>query len=297
MVALGSFPQTPTARQPQHVETEMLQLQEENRHLRTQLNQMDTKASGLSGARVAWAQRNLYGMLQEFMLENERLRKENSHRQGSRDLARNEQHLLARQVRELERHLLPAGFCHQPSPGPAPPCPCLMAPAPGCYERPPLCSCPYCHVCPLCRAPLARWACPWREPHLPQVFGPEAPPNTALSARPPPWVPPGSPASAKCPRERSHSDWAQTRVLVEMLTEEEVVPSAPPLPVGPLNTSPMLREGTGVPSLARRLEALRNQIGSSLRRGRSQPPRSEGAQKPSEASLPAEAKRKPGRLL
>lgn len=31
-------------------------------------------ASRLSGARVAWAQRNLYGMLQEFMLENERLR-------------------------------------------------------------------------------------------------------------------------------------------------------------------------------------------------------------------------------
>ena len=31
-------------------------------------------ASGLSGARAAWAQRNLYGMLQEFMLANERLR-------------------------------------------------------------------------------------------------------------------------------------------------------------------------------------------------------------------------------
>lgn len=30
--------------------------------------------SEFSGARVAWAQRNLYGMLQEFMLENERLR-------------------------------------------------------------------------------------------------------------------------------------------------------------------------------------------------------------------------------
>lgn len=30
--------------------------------------------SGFSGSRVAWAQRNLYGMLQEFMLENERLR-------------------------------------------------------------------------------------------------------------------------------------------------------------------------------------------------------------------------------
>lgn len=31
-------------------------------------------APGPHGARVAWAQRNLYGMLQEFMLENERLR-------------------------------------------------------------------------------------------------------------------------------------------------------------------------------------------------------------------------------
>lgn len=31
-------------------------------------------APGIHGARVAWAQRNLYGMLQEFMLENERLR-------------------------------------------------------------------------------------------------------------------------------------------------------------------------------------------------------------------------------
>lgn len=29
---------------------------------------------GAHGARVAWAQRNLYGMLQEFMLENESLR-------------------------------------------------------------------------------------------------------------------------------------------------------------------------------------------------------------------------------
>lgn len=31
-------------------------------------------APGFSGTRVAWAQQNLYGMLQEFMLENERLR-------------------------------------------------------------------------------------------------------------------------------------------------------------------------------------------------------------------------------
>lgn len=31
-------------------------------------------APGTHEARVAWAQRNLYGMLQEFMLENESLR-------------------------------------------------------------------------------------------------------------------------------------------------------------------------------------------------------------------------------
>lgn len=89
------------AKQPQRLETEILQLQEENRLLRSQLSQMDLKgmsslgmqvgrgeplgswgpshppfpaAPGLSGTRVAWAQQNLYGMLQEFMLENERLR-------------------------------------------------------------------------------------------------------------------------------------------------------------------------------------------------------------------------------
>lgn len=96
-------PRSPKAKPPQHLEAESLQLQEENLHLRSQLGQMDPKASGLSGARVAWAQRNLYGMLQEFMLENERLRKEKKHLQSSRDLAYSEQRILARQVRELER--------------------------------------------------------------------------------------------------------------------------------------------------------------------------------------------------
>lgn len=93
--------QSPMAKQPQHLETKILQLQEENHLLRSQLSQMNLKGmsslgvgcmwrgsgaptdpatspfpivSGLSGTRVAWAQRNLYGMLQEFMLENERLR-------------------------------------------------------------------------------------------------------------------------------------------------------------------------------------------------------------------------------
>ncbi|XP_012624290.2 kinesin-like protein KIF12 [Microcebus murinus] len=283
-------PKSPVAKQPQHLETDVLQLQEENRRLQFQLDQMKRKASGLSGSQMAWAQRNLYGMLQEFMLENERLRKEKSHLQSSRDLARNEQRVLAQQVHELERRLS-ACHHHQPGLGPAPPCPCWVVPAPSCHALPPLCSCPCRHLCPLCRAPLAHWACPWRERHLQQVLGPEAPGSRPLSARPPPWAPPCSPGSARCPRERSHSDWTQTRVLAEMLTEEEeVVPSAPPLPTGPPNTSPVLRGGAGVQNLAQRLEALREQIGSSLRRGRSQPSHPEGAQSRARPGLPAEGR-------
>ncbi|XP_023079550.1 kinesin-like protein KIF12 [Piliocolobus tephrosceles] len=279
-------PKSAVAKQPQRLETEMLQLQEENRRLQFQLDQMDCKASGLSGARVAWAQRNLYGMLQEFMLENERLRKEKSQLQNSQDLARNEQRILAQQVHALERRLLSASYRHQQGPGLTPPCPCLMAPAPPCHALPPVYSCPCCHICPLCRVPLAHWACLPRERHLPQVLDPEASGGRPSSARPPPWAPPCSPGSAKCPRERSHSDWTQTRVLAEMLMEEEVVPSAPPMPVRPPKTSPGLRGGARVPNLAQRLEALRDQIGSSLRRGRSQPPCSEGARSPGQVLSP-----------
>ena len=201
----------------------------------------------------------------------------------------------------------------------------------------------------------------------------------------------GSPGESKAhlpppnpPRARSHSDWTRTRVLAEMLMREEVVPSAPPLPMGPPDASPVLRGegereggaprvfgglgpeltlsrpqsppfwnrvcaavsklefssqghlvvhmragargvgrggggppeasskgvralrglggagpgehrprvslcslgGAAVPNLARRLEALRDQIGSSLRRGRSQPPPSEGARSPSRVLPP-----------
>ncbi|XP_032721576.1 kinesin-like protein KIF12 isoform X1 [Lontra canadensis] len=270
-------PKSPKAKHPQRLEVEILQLQEENRCLRSQLGQRDPKASRLSGARVAWAQRNLYGMLQEFMVENERLRKEKSQLQSSQAQARDEQRILAQQVQELERRLFSACH-HQPHPGLAPPCPCVMVPAPLCHALPPPCSCG--GFCPLCRAPLAHWACARGELHLPQVFGPKAPGGVALSAQPSPWAPPGNPGSAKCPRERSPSEWPQARVLAEMLLEEEAVPSAPPLPVGPPNTSPVLRGGAAVPNLAQRLEALRDQIGSSLRRGRSQPPPSEAAGSP-----------------
>ncbi|KAF5917667.1 hypothetical protein HPG69_013503 [Diceros bicornis minor] len=319
--------------QPQRLEMEILQLQEENRRLRSQLGQRDPKTSGLSGARVSWAQQNLYGMLQEFMLENERLRKEKSQLQSSRDLARDEQRLLAQQVHELERRLLSACYLHQPGPGPAPPCPCVMVPAPSCHVS--LCpawrgeeqarrrasdvtSCRPCHpsaapaatcapcaehhwlpgpahggssTCPRCWALRPQAACPCLpSPRPGRPPAALALPNARERGGPAPghWAggrrrhanlkahlpPPNS------PWPRSQSDWTQTRVLADMLTKEEVVPSAPPLPVGPPNTSPVLRGGAAVPNLARRLEALKDHIGSSLRRGRSQPPPSEGTRSP-----------------
>ncbi|XP_008831719.1 kinesin-like protein KIF12 isoform X2 [Nannospalax galili] len=276
-------PKSPGAKPPQHVEAELLQLREENRHLRFQLDQMRTKAPGLHGARVAWAQRNLYGMLQEFMLENEKLRKEVRQLRSSRDLAQAEQHVLTQQVHELERRLLSA--CSLPQPGSAPVCHCSMMPASPCHALPPLCSC--FHLCTLCHIPLTHWACPQRECHVPQhVPENEAPSNMSLSERPPPWAPSHTSGSAKPPGERSCSDWTQTRVLAELLTGEEAIPSAPPLPVGSSNTLPVLRGGAGHPNLAQRLEALTHQIGRSLRRGQSQPPRSEGTQSPSQSLSP-----------
>ncbi|XP_012972592.1 LOW QUALITY PROTEIN: kinesin-like protein KIF12 [Mesocricetus auratus] len=270
-------PKSPGVKPPQQAEAELLQLQEENRHLRFQLDQMQSKAPGLHGAREAWAQRSLYGMLQEFMLENERLRKEMRQLRSSRDLARAEEHVLAQQVHELERHLHSA--CSLPQQGSARVCPCSTGPAASCHALPPLCSCFY--ICPLCRVSLAHWSCPRREGYVPQqALEPEAPGHRSLSARPPPWVPPPSSGSSKPPRERCHSDWTQTPVLAEMLTGEEVVPSAPPLPTGSSNMPPALRGGSGISNLTQRLEALTHQMSNPLNLGQKQPQPSEGMQSP-----------------
>lgn len=211
-------------------------------------------------------------MLQEFMLENEKLRKEKNQLQSSWDLARKEQRVLEQQVRTLERRLLTACCLHQADLSPAPLCSCVMGHPPYCHVLPPLCSC--CHFCPLCRVPLAHRTCPRRESPIRQESDPKTPSHMSLSARPPPLVPPASPCPVMCQRERGHNDWIQTRVLAEMLTEEEgvVVPSAPPLPMRAPNPPPVSRGGPAVPNLARKLEALKDQIGSSLRRGRSQAP-------------------------
>ncbi|KAK2120190.1 hypothetical protein P7K49_001576 [Saguinus oedipus] len=63
--------------------------------------------------------------------------------------------------------------------------------------------------------------------------------------------------------------------------------SSTPGPLGlPAKGAPPVPGGAGVPNLTQRLEALRDQIGSSLRRGRSQPPCSEGVQSPSQVLPP-----------
>ena len=55
----------------------------------------------------------------------------------------------------------------------------------------------------------------------------------------------GSLPTTQLPWPRSRSEWTQTQVLAEMLTKEKVMPSAPPLPAGPLNASPVLRGEEG----------------------------------------------------
>ncbi|XP_038189916.1 kinesin-like protein KIF12 isoform X2 [Arvicola amphibius] len=276
-------PKSPGVKPPQQGAPELLQLQEENCHLRSQLDQMRTKAPGIHGTRVAWAQRNLYGMLQEFMLENERLRKEMRELRSSRDLAQAEQRVLAQQVHELERHLHSVHAL--PQQGSASMCPCFMGPAASCRALPPFCPC--FHLCPLCRVSLAHWACPRRKCHMPQQeLGPEAPGHISLCARPPPSAPPPSPGSSKPPRERSHSDWTQTQVLAEMLIGEEVVPSAPPMPTGSSNLSPMLRGGSGILNLTQRPEAITHQISNSLNLSQSQSQPSESMQGPTKGLSP-----------
>ncbi|CAO2587814.1 Kinesin-like protein KIF12 [Lemmus lemmus] len=274
-------PKSPGVKPPQQGEAELLQLQEENRHLRFQLDQMQTKASGIHGAGVAWAQRNLYSMLQEFMLENERLRKEMRQLRSSRDLARAEQRVLAQQVHELERHLHSAHAL--PQQGSAPMWPCSMDPAASWRALPPFCPC--FHLCSLCRVFLAHWTCPRRECHVPQVRkAKRGGPNLGY------WSGRGRPGDTRLilpPHPpRSHSDWTQTQVLAEMLIGEEVVPSAPPMPTGSSNLSPMLRGGSEIPNLTQRPEAVTHQISNSLNLGQSQSQPSESMQGPSQGLSP-----------
>lgn len=98
-------------------------------------------------------------------------------------------------------------------------CPCLPGPHPGCP-----------------RATLSLPSAQERGGSSPGALGGGGGGPRNLKAHLPP---PNS------PWPRSHRDWTQTQVLAEMLAEEEVVPSAPPLPMGPPNTSPVLRGEEG----------------------------------------------------
>ncbi|KAM7324875.1 hypothetical protein ACRRTK_017180 [Alexandromys fortis] len=272
---------SPGAKPPQQGAAELLQLQEENRHLRSQLDQMRTKgmsplgagrgvgsstamlcfstAPGIHGARVAWAQRNLYGMLQEFMLENERLRyyllipvsllplvvlvlppslgltpdrKEMRQLRSSRDLARAEQRVLAQQVHELERHLHSAPAL--PQQGSASMCPCSMGPAASCRV---------------------------------------------------------SPRSSRVVEDKmechSHiSPLAGTATLLPLLSPLSSVPSIPG-PLGlPTEGVPCATGESGIPNLIQRPDAVTHQISNSLNLGQNQSQPSESMQGPSQGLSP-----------
>ncbi|XP_038601258.1 kinesin-like protein KIF12 isoform X3 [Tachyglossus aculeatus] len=243
------------------LDEEVRQLREENLLLRQQLEKPPgwarAKRVGSSGAcgrppsssedkcgaqtgGQGWAERSLYGMLQEFMLENEQLRKEKNRLQNSRDGARGEQKILAQKLVELERHLLScpglhghgsAQCSHLPVFSPAPPCFCAAPPCPcslphvhchatHCTVLPALCSCRCCcHICHLSCACLPRWASPQHlnsqvEAQLPQLLM-ELPPLDPFVAKaqaktpstqtphPPPWNQSLRPSSNQCHRKSS----------------------------------------------------------------------------------------------
>ncbi|XP_039767681.1 kinesin-like protein KIF12 isoform X1 [Ornithorhynchus anatinus] len=246
------------------LDEEVRQLREENLLLRQQLEKSPgwagAKRVGSSGACAGrppsssedncaartsgqgWAERNLYGMLQEFMLENEQLRREKNRLQNSRDSARGEQKILAQKLVELERHLLtcPGLHVHEsarcpPLPifSPAPPCSCSAPPclcslphghchATHCTALPALCSCHCCcHVCHLSCSCLPHWASSRHlnsqvEAQLPQLLM-ELPPLDPFMAkaqaktpstqtpRPPPWNQSLRPSSNQCQRKSSRA--------------------------------------------------------------------------------------------
>ncbi|XP_020821437.1 kinesin-like protein KIF12 isoform X2 [Phascolarctos cinereus] len=164
-VTTRAMPKDPLGPQRLGLEEEIQQLRQENLMLKQMLEQpLGHRASRRKGSRSGWAERSLYGMLQEFMLENQQLREEKHQLRSSRDCAQKEKQVLVQQLNELNRRLLcsagrsvrcpPQHFC-----SPSLLCPCSVSPGhcqtPACHVLPPLCSCHCNQLCLLCYAPCA----------------------------------------------------------------------------------------------------------------------------------------------
>ncbi|XP_043836158.1 kinesin-like protein KIF12 isoform X3 [Dromiciops gliroides] len=259
-VTTRPMPKGPLGPQPLGLEEEIQQLRQENLMLKQRLEKpLGHRASRSKRSRSGWAERSLYGMLQEFMLENQQLREEKIQLQSSRDRAWNEQQVLVQQLKELNRRLLcSAGHSTRCPPEhfsiPTMLCPCSVSrghcQALSCHQvLPPLCSYDCNRLCYLCYAPLP--PCAGSRLHQAQILS-ELPPlhmfGTQARA---PWKlevsspqvqnqpfaqPPGLHLSEHSVKRKS-SEWAWAHFLAETLAMEEasgrvgqVTPSAPPLP-------------------------------------------------------------------
>ncbi|XP_056668374.1 kinesin-like protein KIF12 isoform X2 [Monodelphis domestica] len=270
-------PKVPQGPQPLGLEEEIQQLRQENLMLKQRLEQplghrsmriqketcdkefVNLRQRGASrnkGPQSGWAKRSLYGMLQEFMLENQQLREEKNQLQRSRECAWNEQQVLVQQLKELNRHFLcSSGHSIRCLPqhfsSPTLLCPCSVSQAQyqalACHVLPPLCSCHCNQLCLLCYAPLPpcagsrlsqaqRGEASLLPGYLPSQMLPELPPLHVFGTQtkapwkmgvPSPQVqnqpfaqPPG-PDLREHPVKRKSSEWAWTHFLAESLTKEE----------------------------------------------------------------------------
>ncbi|XP_036603927.1 kinesin-like protein KIF12 isoform X2 [Trichosurus vulpecula] len=243
--------------QPLGLEEEIQRLRQENLMLKQRLEQpLGHKASRRRGSQSGWAERSLYGMLQEFMLENQQLREEKYHLQSSRDHAWNKQQVLVQQLKELKRRLLSsAGHSIQCPPrhfsSPTLLCPCSASQghcqALACHVLPRLCSCHCNQLCFLCYAPLPpcagsrlrqaqRGEASLLPGYLPSQILSELPPLCVFGAQAKtPWkmevsgpqVQTQPFAQSPGPNLREHlvkrksSEWAWAHFLAETLAKEE----------------------------------------------------------------------------
>ncbi|XP_074149731.1 kinesin-like protein KIF12 isoform X3 [Sminthopsis crassicaudata] len=294
-VTTRPMPKGPLVPQPLGLEEEIQQLRQENMMLKQRLEQpLGHWASRNKGSQSDWAERSLYGMLQEFMLENQQLREEKNQLQSSRDCAWNEQQVLVQQLKELNSRLLcSAGHSIRCPPQhfsrPTLLCPCSASrgryQALGCHQvLPRLCSCHCNQLCFLCYAPLP--PCAGSRLHQAQMGEPSLLPgylpSQILSELPPlpvfgvqakapwkmevsspqvqtqPFAQPSGPNLREHPVRRKSSEWTWAHFLEETLAKEEASGRAgqviPSAPPLPQSACGTPWRTGGVPSASRLLE-------------------------------------------
>ncbi|XP_072488530.1 kinesin-like protein KIF12 isoform X2 [Notamacropus eugenii] len=293
-VTTRPMPKGPPGPQPVGLEEEIQRLRQENLMLKQRLEQpLGHRDSKSKGPQSGWAERSLYGMLQEFMLENQQLREEKNELQSSRHRAWNEQQVLAQQLKELKRYLLnSASHSIQcpPQHFSSPTLLCTCSPSRGhyqalpCHVLPRPCSCHCNQLCFLCYAPLPpcagsrlrqaqRGEASLLPGYLPSQILSELPPLHVFGAHsktpwkmevpsPPvqnqPFTQSPGPNLREHPVKRKSSEWAWAHFLAETLAKEEISGRAgqvtPSAPPLPQGPCTTPWRSRGVPNSSRMLE-------------------------------------------